>query len=73
MPDWISGIIAVIGALSANEARKEKKRANRKREADIAEQTRVTELDSNRTKKLRQFQVNRYGYGGNNDDTGSRT
>jgi hypothetical protein len=35
MPDWVSGIIAVVGALSARKAAKEQKRADRKREANI--------------------------------------
>jgi len=75
MPDWVSGIIAVVGALSARKAAKEQKRANRKREADIAEQKRVADLDTERTKRIRRFQVNRFGagYGSDDENNGSRT
>lgn len=75
MPYWISGIIAVVGALSANKAKKEQKRADRKREADIAEQERVTDLDTKRSKGIRRFYASRYGIGYDSDseETGSRT
>jgi hypothetical protein len=36
MPDWVSGIIAVVGALSARKAAKEQKRADRKRDISIS-------------------------------------
>jgi hypothetical protein len=75
MPNWISGIIAVIGALSARKAAKEQKRADRKREANIVEQKRVADLDAGRSKQIRRFQISRFGfgYGSDDEDTGSRT
>jgi len=75
MPDWISGILAVVGAVSSRKAAKEQKRADRKREADIVEQKRIADLETKRTKRIRRFQVNRFGagYGSDDENNGSRT